>query len=57
MVLKLLERGASLDPLPGKKGVSALVYAVANKHPDIVRILVEHGVKEHGFDPSHGDNL
>jgi ankyrin repeat protein len=55
-VKALLARGANVNAKEARQGDTALMWAVAQKHPDVARTLVEHGadVKAHtnsGFTP------
>ena len=43
----LLSRGADANASESKKEQTALMWAVAGKHPEVVRALVEHGAGVH----------
>src|SRR6266850_2415638 len=42
-VRALLENGADVNAKESRGGQTALMWAVANKYPEIVKLLVEHG--------------
>ena len=42
-VIALLSRDAHVDAAETTRGQTALMWAVANSHPDITRVLLEHG--------------
>jgi hypothetical protein len=41
----LLERGANVNAREARKGQTALMWAVAQSHPAMVRLLLEHGAE------------
>ena len=55
-VQSLLERGAKVNVQEPRNGQSALMWAIADQHPSVARLLIEHGadVRAHtktGFTP------
>jgi uncharacterized protein len=43
----LLEHGASINVTENKQGQTALMWAVAERHPEVVRVLVDNGADIH----------
>ncbi len=46
-VAALLDRGAALDAGESSRGQTALMWAAAHRHPDVVRVLIAHGADVH----------
>lgn len=43
----LLARGANVNAAEQRRGQTALMWAAEHKHPDLVRVLIEHGADVH----------
>ena len=55
-VKSLLVRGANVNANESRRGQTALMWAAAAKHPEVVRVLIDHGADVHsrskdGFTP------
>lgn len=46
-VRALLAKGAKVNAAEGTRGQTALMWAVANRRPDVTRLLLEHGADVH----------